>query len=110
MITSKIYFKSFFVIFTIFAATVTAVVGGGYDKAVNYYCVQGNSFFGLFYFNNSEFCPIFSNLVFILSIALGIMAFMLLLSITLDLIMWPIRVIIRKRKNRVEVVENFLYK
>lgn len=110
MVITKLFFKSLGSISGVSGTIVTAAVAAGFDKVINYYCVQGNSFFGLLYFNRCEFCPISSNFIVILSIFLGVMAFMLLSSITADIIIWPIRVIIRKRKNIAEIEENFLYK
>ena len=105
----KGYFKNFWKIFGVFSAMVTAIVVVWNALIVERYCVQGNLFFRLFSFSGNELCPILISLVAILSIVLGVMVFVLLLSVIVDLIIWPVRVIIRKRKNRVQIIKNPFY-
>ncbi len=105
MVIAKGYFKNFWAIFAIIIA-IAIFVSENYDfSMMGYYCFQGRLFLGLD-LSSYSFCP---PVIFIVEILLAMLS-VLILAVLGDFIIWPIRVIIRKRKNRVEIVENFLYK
>lgn len=105
MVIAKAYFKNSLNILGIIVA-IAGLVAELYDFGMmRYYCFQGSSFLG-WDLSVYPFCrPVFFGIEIVLA-----MLSVLILAVLGDFIMWPIRVIIRKRKNRVEIVENFLYK
>ena len=107
MVITKGYIKIFWVVFPTITTIVIFLSENYGFGMIDHYCIQSNPAFG-FYISNYgvQFC---SPIVFVGEV-LSVWLILLAIVMMIDLIILPIRIIIRKRKNRVQIVENFLYK
>ena len=106
MVITKQYIKIFWIVFpTIITIVIFLSENYGFGT-IGHYCIQGNSVLGV-YINKweIEYCSLAVFIVEVLSVWL---AFLLVVMI-IDLIVLPIRVIVRKRKNKVSVIKNPFY-
>jgi hypothetical protein len=104
MDVTKKYFKNFWVVFSAITPIIV-FLSEKYDfSMINSICFQGNSII-------SQYLQVISFCAFIVLVGeiLSVWIVLLMVAVVIDLIILPVKIIIRKRKNRIQVIKNPFY-
>jgi hypothetical protein len=111
MPVTRQYFKNFLavggIVSTVVVATLLFVVQTNPDMVAPY-CTQGYLFLGM-QLNRIPECQIIVNLAWIIVFTLAVMLLLFFVSIVLDMLTWPVRAIINRRKHKFFIVKDPSY-